>query len=125
MASYWTSPNSKAYVNDYVYITLTFPDPIPEPDFDVLMKRISETVRGYAIDEGGIRGKVYRIDEDLIDEDNPTVIIDGLQYVSYTGQIKIMCLCEDRKGEDLREDLVWDIREYSGQITDYEANGDY
>lgn len=125
MASYWTSPNSKAYVNDYVYITLTFPDPIPEPDFNVLMERISETVRKYAVDEGGIRGKVYRIDEDLVDEENPTVIIDGLQYVSFTGNIKIMCLCEDKLGEELREDLIWDIREYCGQVTDYEANGDY
>lgn len=125
MASYWTSPNSKAYVNDYVYITLAFPEPIPEPDFDILMKRISETVRKYAVDEGGIRGKVYRIDEDLADEENPTVIIDGLQYVSFTGQIKIMCLCEDRQGEELREDLMWDIREYCGQVADYEANGDY
>lgn len=125
MASFWTSPNSKAYVNDYVYITLALPEPIPEPDYDVLMKRIIETVHGYAVDEGGIRGKVYRIDEDLVDEDNPTVIIDGLQYVSFTGRIKIMCLCEDQKGEDMREDLVADIREYSGRIESYEACGDY
>ena len=125
MASFWTSPNSKAYVDDYVYITLAFPEPIPEPDYDCLMKRIIETVRGYAVDEGGIRGKVYRIDEDLADEDNPTVIIDGLQYVSFTGRIKIMCLCEDRKGEDLRYDLETDIREFCGRVEDYEAHGDY
>ena len=125
MASFWTSPNSKAYVNDYFYITLTFPEPIPEPDYNCLMKRIIETVRGYAVDEGGIRGKVYRIDEDLVDEDNPTVIIDGLQYVSFTGHIKIMCLCEDGKGEELLESLVWDIREYKGQVAEYEAVGDY
>lgn len=125
MASYWTSPNSKAYVNDYVYITLAFPEPIPEPDFDVLMQRMIQTVRGYAVDEGGIRGKVYRIDEDLVDEDNPTVIIDGLQYVSFTGRVEIMCLCEDQQGENLREDLFSDIREYNGRIESYEANGDY
>ncbi len=126
MASFWTSPNSKAYVNDYVYITLAFPKPIPEPDFDVLTQRIIETVRGYAVDEGGIRGKVYNIDEDDLEyEDNPTCIIDGLQYVSYTGRIKLMCLCEDQKGEDMREDLVADIREYEGRIESYETYGDY
>lgn len=125
MASFWTSPNSKAFVNDYVYIMLAFPEPIPEPDFDVLMQRMIQTVRGYAVDEGGIRGKVYRINEDLVDEDNPTVIIDGLQYVSFTGRVEIMCLCEDQQGENLREDLLSDIREYSGRVESYEANGDY
>lgn len=125
MASYWTSPNSKAYVDDYVYVTLAFPEPIPEPDYDCLMKRIIETARGYAVDEGGIRGKVYNITEDVSCEDNPTVILDGLQYVTYTGFIKVMCLCKDSEGENLREDLIMDIREFSGRITDYEVHGDY
>lgn len=125
MARFWTSPNSCAYVEDRVYITLAFPKPIPEPDFDVLMTRMIETTRGYAIDQGGICGKQYRVDEDLTCEDNPTVIIDGLQYVSYTGTVSVMCLCEDGKGRELEEDLLADIREYEGRIQDYESHGEF
>lgn len=126
MARFWTSPNSTAYVDDDVFIKIAFPEPIPEPDFDVLMTRIIETTRGYARDNGGIVGKRYRIDDDdMTCEENPTAIIDGLQYVTYTGILSIFCNCEDGQGEELQNDLMADIREYSGQIVSYEACGNY
>lgn len=126
MARFWTSPNSCAYVDDDVNIKIAFPQPIPEPDFDVLMTRIIETTRSYAIDHGGICGKRYRIDEDEIcAEDNPTVEIDGLMYVTYTGVISVYCNCEDGQGRELENDLIADIREYEGKIISYESNGNY
>lgn len=126
MARFWTSPNSSAYVDDNVFIKIAFPEPIPEPDFDVLMTRIIETTRGYARENGGIVGKRYRIDDyDMTCEENPTIIIDGLQYVTYTGILSIFCNTEDGQGEELQNDLMADIREYCGQIISYEACGNY
>jgi len=126
MARFWTSPNSTAYVDDDVFIKIAFPEPIPEPDFDVLIQRIIETTRNYAIDHDGICGKRYNIiDDEMTCEENPTVIIDGLQYVTYTGILTVFCNCEDQQGESLREDLLTDCREYNGQIVSYEACGNY
>lgn len=126
MARFWTSPNSMASVDDDVNIKIAFPEPIPEPDFDVLIARIVKTTRRYALDNGGIVGKRYRIDDDdMTCDENPTVIIDGLQYVTYSGILSIFCNCEDGQGEELREDLLSDICEYSGQIIGYEACGNY
>lgn len=126
MARFWTSPNSCAYVDDDVNIRIAFPQPIPEPDFDVLVNRIIETTRNYAIDNGGVVGKRYRIDDDeLTYEDNPIATIDGVQYVTYTGFLKVYCNCDDGQGTSLVEDILADIREYSGQIVDYESHGNY
>lgn len=125
MARFWTSPNSCAFVDDDVHIKIAFPQPIPEPDFDVLMKRIIETTRNYAIDHGGICGKRYRIDEDLSTEDNPTVEIESIMYVTYTGFISVYCNCEDGQGHELENDLLADIHECEGRIVSYESNGNY
>lgn len=126
MARFWTSPNSCAFVDDDVNIKIAFPQPIPEPDFDILMDKIIQTTRSYAIDHDGIMGKRYRIDEDDLQyEDNPTVIINGNVYVTYTGFISVYCNCEDGQGIELQEDLLADVRQYSGQIVDYESHGNY
>ena len=126
MSRFWTSPNDVAYVDDDVFIKIAFPIAIPEPDFDVLLQRIIETTRRYAFDNGGIVGKRYNIDDsELTCEENPTVIIDGLQYVSYTGILTVFCNCEDGQAESLREDLLTDCREYSGQIVSFEVDGNY
>lgn len=126
MARFWTSPNSCAYVPDYVFITVQFPQPVPEPDFDVLTADLIKTARNFAIDEGGPIGRRYRLDEDdMICEDNPTVIIDGLQYVTYTGNVKIMCYCEHGDAENLENEIAYLIKDVNGKIIDTEIIGDY
>lgn len=126
MARFWTSPNSCAYVDDEVFITVEFPQPIPEPDFDILFEKLTETARSYAVENGGIVGKRYRIDEDELEyEDNPTVIIDGLQYVTYTGTISIFCQCEHGESEGLTGDIEYYISPYQGRIKDFESHGCY
>lgn len=124
MARMWTSRSTCEYIDDYVDITVDLPNPIPEPDYDKMLGEIETITRDYAVDQGGIVGREYRIDEDLND-DNPTVIRDGLLYVSFTGKINIFCRCEHRKGLDLSEDIGSVVWAYGGLVSDYDSHGAY
>lgn len=126
MARYWTSPNSCAYVNDDVYIKLALPQPVPEPQFDKLLKTIVEITRNYAVDMGGVCGRRYRVDDNELEyEDNPIAYVNGQAYVTYTGFIGVYCLCEDQMGAELEADLFAVIKPYNGKLIDYESHGDY
>lgn len=126
MAKFWSSPNRCGYVPDEVWLKVEIVKPVPEPDFDIIMEKLNEAVRYYAIDEGGVLGKRYRIDEDELEyEDNPTVLINGLMYVTYTGTIELFCMCEDGKDEDLEADVLNVLAPCEGRIVSKEVHGCY
>lgn len=128
MARYWTSPNSCAYVDDYVYATINFPQPVPEPDMDKLFEKLLTIARRYAIDRGGagIFNKRYRIDEDdLCSEDNPIATINGVDYVTYTGNIQVMTNCEDGDAGNFTSEIEDELRQYNARVTQIEIVGNY
>lgn len=121
MGRYWTSPSSCAYVDDYVYLTINFPQPVPEPSFDILFEKILEIARYFAIEHGGVFGKRYRVDEDdLYYEDNPIVNIDGKDYVTYTGNIRVMTNCEDGEADSFIYEIEDYLKKVGGVITETE-----
>lgn len=126
MARFWSSPNRCGYVPDEVWLKVEITKPVPEPDFDIISEKLNQAVKYYAIDEGGVTGKHYRIDEDELEyKDNPTVLINGLMYVTYTGTIEIYCLCEDGQDEDLEADVLNVLAPCEGRIVSKEVHGYY
>lgn len=125
MSRFWTSPNSCVYVPDYIYITVALKQAIPEPDYDSLISKLNEIARNHAIDQGGVVGRRYRIDEDVVDEGNPIAKIGGVDYVTYTGEIKIMCYAENSDGEELLSEIDWIAKDYGACITQTEICGDF
>lgn len=125
MSRFWTSPNSCVYVPDYVYITISLKQAIPEPDYDSLISNLDELAHNHAIDQGGVVGRRYRVDEDVIYEDNPIATIDGVDYVTYTGELKVMCYAEDSDAHELLNEVAWIVKDYGACITQTEICGDF
>lgn len=127
MSRLWTSSNHCEYINDYVYITVEIPEPLPEPVFDDMIDKLKINCSNNCIDEKSEWGGRWRIDDDfdLTYDENPIVTIDGKEYVSYTGRIKITGYCEHGLSDDLIYDVELTARDFGAKITNIEIDADY
>lgn len=127
MSRFWTSSNSCAYVNDYVHITIEIPQPVPEPEFDVFIRELNTDCFNNCIDEKSPWGGRWHVnsDFDITCEDNPIATIDGKDYVTYTGKIKVMGYCEHGLADDLIYDVELTARDYGAKIIDIDIIADY
>lgn len=127
MSRLWTSSKTCEYINDYVYITVSIPEPMPEPEFDTMIEELIKDCKNNCIDEKSPWGGRWNVNSDynLTVEDNPIVTIDGKEYVSYTGFIKITGYCEHGLAEDLIYDVELTARDYGAKIVGIEIDADY
>lgn len=127
MSRLWTSSNHCEYINDYVYIIINIPEPIPEPEFDTMIDKLKIDCCNNCIDEKSPWGGRWNIDDDydLTCEDNPVVTIDGKDYVTYTGFIRVVGYCEHGLAEDLTYDVELTARDFGAKITSVEIDADY
>lgn len=127
MSRLWTSSKHCEYINDYVYIIVQIPEPIPEPQFDAMIGELKNDCFNNCIDEKSPWGGRWRIDDDydVSYDDNPIVTIDGKDCVTYTGCIRVVGYCEHGLADDLIYDVELTARDYGAKIVNIEIDADY